>query len=104
LMQALERELVRRSFGPAVRLEVETDNDEAVLTLMMREIEITPDDVFQVDGLIDLSSMHQVYDVDRPKLKDRPFVPATHPRFAEGETPKSVFATLREGDVLVHHP
>ena len=45
-----------------------------------------------------------MYDLDRPALKDRPFVPATHPRFAEGETPKSVFATLRDGDVLVHHP
>src|SRR6185437_3886410 len=46
----------------------------------------------------------QVYDVNRPALKERPFVPATHPRFAEGETPKSVFATMRDGDVLVHHP
>ena len=42
--------------------------------------------------------------MDRPELKDQPFVPATHPRFSEGETPKSVFATLRDGDVLVHHP
>ena len=42
--------------------------------------------------------------VDRPDLKDEPFVPATHPAFAERETPRSVFATLREGDVLVHHP
>ena len=41
---------------------------------------------------------------DRPDLKDRPFVPATHPQFAEGETPRSVFARLREGDILVHHP
>jgi polyphosphate kinase len=45
-----------------------------------------------------------LYDLDRPELKDEPFVPATHPRLSEGETPKSVFATLREGDVLVHHP
>ncbi len=45
-----------------------------------------------------------MYDIDRPALKDKPFVPATHPRFAEGETPKSVFSTLRDGDVLVHHP
>ena len=58
----------------------------------------------RVPGLLDLSALWQVYDVDRPALKERPFVPATHPRFAEGETPKSVFATLRDGDVLVHHP
>jgi polyphosphate kinase len=42
--------------------------------------------------------------VDRKQLKDPPFVPATHPAFADRETPRSVFATLREGDVLVHHP
>ena len=49
-------------------------------------------------------SLWALYDLDRPELKDEPFVPATHPRLSEGETPKSVFATLREGDVLVHHP
>jgi len=54
--------------------------------------------------LLDLASLWQLYDLDRPELKDDPFVPATHPRLSEGETPKSVFATLREGDVLVHHP
>src|SRR5439155_25524610 len=51
-----------------------------------------------------LSALWQIYRIDRPALKERPFVPATHPQFAEGETPKSVFATLREGDILVHHP
>ena len=65
---------------------------------------MTSDDVLRVPGLLDLSALWQVYDIDRPALKERPFVPATHPRFAEGETPKSVFATLRDGDVLVHHP
>ena len=62
------------------------------------------DDVLRVPGLLDLSALWEVYDVDRPALKEHPFVPATHPRFADGGTPKSVFATLRDGDVLVHHP
>ncbi|HEV7203175.1 MAG TPA: RNA degradosome polyphosphate kinase [Jatrophihabitans sp.] len=104
LLQALERELMRRRFGPAVRLEVTDDIDEEVVELLAGEIEVEPDDILRVPGLLDLSSLHQVYDIDRPTLKERPFVPATHPRFAEGETPKSVFATLRDGDVLVHHP
>jgi polyphosphate kinase len=104
LLQALERELMRRRFGPAVRLEVADDIDDAIVELLRSEIDIRPDDVLRIPGLLDLSSLMQVYDVDRPALKDRPFVPATHPRFAEGETPKSVFATLRDGDVLVHHP
>jgi polyphosphate kinase len=104
LLQALERELMRRRFGPAVRLEVTDDIDEAVVDLLVSEIDVEPDDVLRVPGLLDLSALHQVYDIDRPALKDKPFVPATHPRFAEGEAPKSVFATLRDGDVLVHHP
>ena len=55
-------------------------------------------------GLLDLSSLWQIYGVDRPDLKDPPFVPATPPAFGERETPKSIFSTLRDGDVLVHHP
>ena len=104
LLQALERELVRRRFGPAVRLEVAEDIDDAVLDLLTSEIDVATEEVIRVPGLLDLTSLWQVYDVDRPALKEKPFVPATHPRFVEGETPKSVFATLREGDVLVHHP
>jgi polyphosphate kinase len=104
LLQALERELVRRRFGPAVRLEVAEDIDDAILALLTSEIDVLPDDVVRVPGLLDLTSLWQIYDLDRPALKDRPFVPATHPRFAEGETSKSFFATLRDGDVLVHHP
>jgi polyphosphate kinase len=104
LLQALERELMRRRFGPAVRLEVEGDIDDEIVDLLVSEIDVEPGDVLRVPGLLDLSALWQVYDIDRPALKDKPFVPATHPRFAEGETPKSVFATLRDGDVLVHHP
>jgi polyphosphate kinase len=104
LLQALERELVRRRFGPAVRLEVGENIDDAILTLLLSELEMQPDDVLRLPGLLDLASLWELYKVDRPALKERPFVPATHPRFSEGETPKSVFATLREGDVLVHHP
>ena len=104
LLQALERELARRRFGPAVRLEVADDIDDEVLNLLVDEIDVDRENVQRVPGLLDLSSLWQIYDVDRPQLKERPFVPATHPRFADGETPKSVFATMREGDVLVHHP
>jgi polyphosphate kinase len=104
LLQALERELMRRRFGPAVRLEVTDDIDDEVVDLLVSEIDVDSEDVLRVPGLLDLSSLQQVYDIDRPALKDRPFVPTTNPRFAEGEAPKSVFATLRDGDVLVHHP
>ena len=104
LLQALERELARRRFGSPVRLEVADDMTEHMLELLLRELDVDPGDVIEVPGLLDLSSLWQIYGVDRPALKDRPFVPATHPAFGERETPKSIFSTLRDGDVLVHHP
>src|SRR3954452_22004456 len=104
LLQALERELARRRFGPAVRLEVTETMDPQILDVLLSELEIGAEDGVEVPGLLDLASLWALYDLDRPELKDEPFVPATHPRLSEGETAKSVFATLREGDVLVHHP
>ncbi|RZU32771.1 polyphosphate kinase [Blastococcus saxobsidens] len=104
LLQALERELARRRFGPAVRLEVAEPMDPRILEVLISELEVSPADVVHVPGLLDLASLWALYDLDRPELKDEPFVPATHPRLSDGETPKSVFATLREGDVLLHHP
>lgn len=104
LLQALERELARRRFGSPVRLEIADDMTEGMLELLLRELDVNPSDVIEVPGLLDLSSLWQIYGLDRPALKDPAFVPATHPAFADRETPKSIFATLREGDVLVHHP
>ncbi|MFE3060046.1 RNA degradosome polyphosphate kinase [Nocardia sp. NPDC059239] len=104
LLQALERELARRRFGSPVRLEVSDDMTEHMLDLLLRELDVDPADVIQVPGLLDLSCLWQVYGVDRPSLKDAPYVPATPPAFGERETPRNVFAALRENDVLVHHP
>ena len=104
LLQALERELARRRFGPPVRLEISGDMSEHMMGLLLRELDVDPGDVVQLPGLLDLSALWQIYAVDRPALKDPPFVPATNPAFGERETPKSIFATLRDGDVLVHHP
>ncbi|MEP6562066.1 MAG: polyphosphate kinase 1, partial [Nakamurella sp.] len=104
LLQALERELARRRFGPPVRLEITDTTSERVMNLLLGELDVDPADAVEVPGLLDLSSLWQLYGLDKPTLKDLPFVPATNPAFAEGETPKSVFATLRDGDVLLHHP
>jgi polyphosphate kinase len=104
LLQALERELARRRFGPPVRLEIADTTSERILKLLLDELDVDPGDAVEVPGLLDLSSLWQIYNLDRPALKDAPFVPATPVAFAEGETPKSAFAYLRDGDVLLHHP
>ncbi|GAA2472293.1 RNA degradosome polyphosphate kinase [Winogradskya humida] len=105
LLQALERELAQRRFGPPVRLEVAASISDHVLDLLARELDMYDEDVLRVPGLLDLSSLWQVFgECDRDDLKDRPFVPATHPQLADGEVPRSVFNRLREADILVHHP
>lgn len=105
LLQALERELARRRFGPAVRLEVSPTMDPHVLDLLVRELDITDDDVVEVPGLLDLAALWQLYrEVDRPDLKEEAWVPATHPRLQEGEHATDIFAAVRESDVLLHHP
>jgi len=104
LLQALERELSRRRFGPVVRLEVGESVDPHVLDLLVHELDVTLDDVVRVPGLLDLSALHELSSLDRPELKDDPFVPATHPLLSDNEQPADVFAALRESDVLVHHP
>ncbi|MGI8417779.1 MAG: RNA degradosome polyphosphate kinase [Nakamurella sp.] len=104
LLQALERELARRRFGPPVRLEITDTSSRRILDLLLSELDVDPSDAVEVRGLLDLSSLWQLHGLDRPELKDRPFVPATNPAFVEGETPRSVFSRLRDGDVLLHHP
>jgi polyphosphate kinase len=104
LLQAMERELARRRFGPPVRLEVAASISDHVLATLIDELDMDADDVLRVPGLLDLAGLMQIYGIDRPELKDPSFVPATHRRLLEGENTRSVFNILRDGDVLVHHP
>jgi polyphosphate kinase len=104
LLQALERELARRRFGPAVRLEVQDNIDADLLDLLIRELEVDARDVVRVRGLVDLTSLWAFYDLDRPELKDPPHVTKPHPRLGTGDEGRDLFAVLRDGDVLVHHP
>ncbi|MGH8867019.1 MAG: RNA degradosome polyphosphate kinase [Actinomycetes bacterium] len=106
LLQALERELVRRRFGPPVRLEVEDSVSDYVLDLLVPELGVDPGDVYRLSAPLDLSGLWAIADLDRPRLKYPAFVPATHPqlRDAEGKKAADFFAAIREGDVLLHHP
>jgi polyphosphate kinase len=106
LLQALEKELLRRKFGPPVRLEVEESIDERVLDLLVSELDITRDEVFRLQGPLDLRGLHDIADLDREDLKFPAFVPSTHRHLAEVESasPVDVFKAARRRDVLLHHP
>jgi polyphosphate kinase len=105
LLAAVEMELRRRRFGQAVRLEIDPSMSPEVRELLVREIEVGPASVYTIDGLLDLGSLATLYAVDRPDLKDPPWAPVVPPRLAGVEEGASdIFAVLREGDVLVHHP
>ena len=107
LLQALERELQRRRFGPPVRLEVEESVSDRVLQLLLRELRIGEPELYRVPGPLDLGGLWPITALDRPALKQAPFVPTTHPRLRGADGTQQVgdiFAALRQGDVLVHHP
>jgi polyphosphate kinase len=106
LLQAIERELLRRRFGPPVRLEVEESMDPHVLELLVSELDVSPPEVFHLPGPLDLRGLHAIADLDRAELKYPAFVPTTHTKLAEVDTasPADMFAALSHRDVLVHHP
>jgi polyphosphate kinase len=106
LLQALERELLRRRFGPPVRLEVEESMDPHVLELLVSELDVNTSEVFHLPGPLDLRGLHAIADLDRPALKYPAFVPSTHTKLAEVDTssPADMFAAISRYDVLVHHP
>jgi len=105
LLAAVEMELRRRRFGKAVRLEVEAGAPADVRDLLVRELELGPEDVYEVDGPLDLSGLWALYTLERPDLHDEAWAPMTPPRLATaGDEPSDLFAVLREKEVLVHHP
>jgi polyphosphate kinase len=95
----LERELARRRFGPAVRLEVAEPMDPTILDVLVSELEVEPPTWSTCPACWTWPRCGSSTASTGPSSRTSPFVPATHPRLSEGETPKSVFATLREGDV-----
>ncbi|MDT9594777.1 RNA degradosome polyphosphate kinase [Nocardioides zeae] len=106
LLAALEKELLRRRFGPAVRLEVEESIDDKVLELLMSELDVRDEEVFRLAGPLDLRGLNDIADLDREDLKYPAFVPSTHTQLAEVESssPVDVFKAVRRRDVLLHHP
>ena len=106
LLTAMERELMRRRFGPAVRLETDETIDPHVLDLLQRELGVSDSETFALPGPLDLSGLHDIANLDRAEHKYRPFLPATHRELPDVESaaPADMFAAIRRRDILVHHP
>ncbi len=105
LLAAVEMELRRRRFGRAVRLEVGADISDDIRDMLVHELDLGPEDRYEIAAPLDLGGLWGVYALDRPDLHEQAWAPMTPPRLANaGNEPADLFAVLRERDVLVHHP
>ena len=105
LLVAVEMELRRRRFGRAVRLEVAADMTPDMREMLLRELDLGPEDLYESAAPLELGGLWTVHGFDRPDLHEEAWAPMTPPRLATaGNEPADLFAVLRERDVLVHHP
>ncbi|MFU8946145.1 RNA degradosome polyphosphate kinase [Mycetocola zhadangensis] len=106
LIQALEKELLRRRFGPPIRLEITEDMDDVTLDLLVRELDVTEQEVYRLPAPLDLGGLFGLSGIDRPDLRYPPRVPTTVLEFqpAEPNGKSDIFGAISRGDVLVHHP
>ncbi|RHA37976.1 RNA degradosome polyphosphate kinase [Cellulomonas rhizosphaerae] len=106
LLKAMEKELLRRRFGPPVRLEIAEGISPRIRRLLIRELGMADDEVYELPAPLDQTGLNLIADLDRAALQFPRFVPTTHRQLAEVEsaTPTDVFAKIRERDILLHHP
>ncbi len=106
LLLAIEEEVRRRRFGQAVRLEVERSMPELTQRILLKGTGVREEDCFEVAGMLDLTALFQLTALDRPDLKDPAHTPVIPSRLQppDEDEPSDVFAQVRAGDLLVHHP
>ncbi len=106
LLMAIEEELRRRRFGKVVRLEIERSVPPQTRNLLMRGLGIDAADTYEVSGMLDLSALSAIADLDIPSLQPVAWQPVVPPRLTtpDPDDEPDVFAAIREGDILVHHP
>ena len=103
LLEMVQESVRQRRFGAVVRLEIAADMPEERLALLKENLEADDFDVFRVRGPLALGRLRHLASLDRPELKETPFVPAMLEGSAAGEE-EDIFATIRRSDVLLHHP
>ena len=106
LLNAMEKELLRRRFGPPIRLEISDETSPFLSQLLADQLGVSQDEVYRLPSPLDLTVLFELGSVDRPDLKNRPFVPTTNRQIAEVESSRAqdIFAAIRERDILLHHP
>jgi polyphosphate kinase len=105
LLRAVEAELRRRRFGEVVRVEVNAGMDPGLRAQLIEALEVEERQVYDIDGLIDHHDLMQLYGLPgMAELRDPPWTPVTQPRLQAEEGEVDMFAVIRAGDVLVHHP
>jgi polyphosphate kinase len=104
LLESVEEGVWQRRFADVVRVEVNEIMPPAILNILVENLEISRDDVYQLSGPVALSRLRHLWAIDRPDLKDPPFVSATPSPLDAGEERGDIFAAIRGGDFLVHHP
>jgi len=106
LIQALEKQLLNRRFGPPIRLEITEDMDDLTLGLLVRELDITEQEVYRLPAPLDLGGLFQLNRIDRPLLKYAKHVPTTSVSLLPNEpnAAPNIFTSIAKGDVLLHHP
>ena len=97
-------ELRRRRFGDVVRVEVSGSVSSRMLDRLKRGLSVTDEQIFLVQGLLDLADLQELVGLDRPDLKLDPWFPATHARFLNASAAEDLFSEIRRSDILVHHP
>ena len=102
LLKEIEKQLKKRQWGQAIRLEVQGNIDKQLLKRLKSELNITDSDIYRIDGPLDLTFLMKLYgSFDYAKLKTPKYMPAPVPELMNG---KNIFEAVREGDILLHHP
>src|SRR6478736_4796974 len=104
LLEAVESELRRRRFGDVVRLEVSRSASRDMRARLIEGLEVRDDQIYEIEGLLDLADLMQLTKLDRPDLKPEPLVPVTQPRLSRAKDAGRLFDEIRRGDLLVHQP